>query len=101
MTRLSIFNERTRQVDNAIGRVLQAAYTARHTVSVEQMRNDAAAECRWWNTLTLPEKRAYVGGAKGSPDCVHADWLDIGETNRHRILNAAHAVECWLASADD
>ncbi len=69
--------------------------------SVETVRNDTPAECRWWNLLEGDERTAFVSGAKAPDDCARNDWLDIGETNRHKILSAAYAVECWLESDDD
>ena len=65
---------------------------------VEELRNDTEAECRWWNGLAVRERLAFVGGAKRPAECAVSDWLDIGETSRTEILNAAHAVQCWLSS---
>lgn len=69
--------------------------------SVEELRSDPAAECRWWNELPYDERLAFIDGAKGPRDCALSDWLDIGETNRHRILDAAYVVERWLATVED
>lgn len=83
-------------------RVVRAA--ARQNVTdkrVEAVRNDTPAECRWWNDLERDERSAFVNGAKAPGDCAQNDWLDIGETNRHKILSAAYAVECWLSDDDD
>ncbi len=74
-----------------VGHVLQATIH-----SVDDIRNDATAECRWWNTLRSRDRNAFVNGANAPDDCARHDWLDIGETNRYKILTAAHAVECWL-----
>jgi hypothetical protein len=41
-----------------------------------------------------------VHGAKTTRDNARNDWLDIGETNRLRILDAAYAVECWISTDD-
>ncbi len=68
---------------------------------VEAVRNDTPAECRWWNDLENDERSAFVLGAKAPGDCARNDWLDIGETNRHKILSAAYAVECWLTADDE
>ncbi len=82
-------------------RVLRTAVnTYRPETSVHEFRNDPTAECRWWNELEQQERLAFVGGAMGTPDCARSDWLDIGETNRMRILDAAHAVQCWLIAVD-
>lgn len=64
--------------------------------SVEELRNDPVAECAWWNSLSEEERAALTHGAKAARDNARTDWLDIGETNRLRILDAAFAVECWL-----
>ena len=66
--------------------------------TVEEFRCDPTAECRWWNALPHEQRLAFIDGAKGPRDCAASDWLDIGETNRYRILDAAHAVECWLGA---
>jgi len=59
--------------------------------------SDPTAECRWWNSLSARQRQALVLGAKRSGEVAANDWLDIGETNRLRILDAAYAVECWLS----
>ena len=86
----------------AASRIIRAA--ARRNISdkrVDDVRNDTPAECRWWNDLENGKRSAFVLGAKAPDDCARNDWLDIGETNRHKILSAAYAVECWLAEDDD
>ncbi len=44
------------------------------------------------------ERRILVHGAKTTRENARNDWLDIGETNRLRILDAAYAVECWMSA---
>ena len=70
----------------------------RPNFSVDELRSDPTAECRWWNSLSDEQRRALVHGAKTTRDNVRNDWLDIGETNRLRILDAAYAVECWMST---
>ena len=65
---------------------------------VEELRNDTEAECRWWNGLAVKERLAFVGGAQRPAECAVSEWLDIGESSRTEILNAAHAVQCWLSA---
>jgi hypothetical protein len=67
-------------------------------IELSTMNSDPTAECRWWNSLTPRQRQALVLGAKRSGEVAANDWLDIGETNRMRILDAAYAVECWLSS---
>lgn len=64
--------------------------------SVTLLEQDAAAECRWWNSLEDDERNAYVRGARLDNSCARTDWLDIGEAHRQHILDAARAVECWF-----
>ena len=64
--------------------------------SVAEVAQDCAAECRWWNSLDLDERGAYLCGAQLSADNLEADWLDFSEIHRQDILNAARAVECWF-----
>ncbi len=63
-----------------------------------EIRNDATAECRWWNGLIPDERRALLEAARRSLEFVGVDWLDICETNRKRILDAAFAIQSWLLS---
>ena len=67
--------------------------------TLDEIRNDTAAECRWWNTLFYKERLAYVSGAHRPLECINADWLDIGERNRRKILDAAYAVQCWCVAS--
>ena len=91
---------RQQNLEDTITRVLRTAAGLHWPENlVEKFRDDAQAECRWWNSLRCDERTAYVRGAKLPSDCSNNDWLDIGETNRHRILSAAHAVQCWLAGS--
>ena len=88
-------------VDDTINRVLRA--TARlhwPENSVECIENDAEKECRWWNGLGADERLAYVNGARLESDCAVNEWLEIGETHRQKILDAARAVQCWLAGGN-
>ena len=88
-------------LNTAMRRVLRTAVDMyRPETAVDDIRNDPTAECRWWNGLDQQERHAFVGGAMGSPDYARSDWLDIGETNRMRILDAAYAVQCWLTAVD-
>ncbi len=64
--------------------------------SVARLEQDSAAECRWWNSLEADERDAYVRGARLDNGCAHTDWLDISESHRQHILDAARAVECWF-----
>ena len=64
--------------------------------SLTEIRNDAAAECRWWNALIPAERRALLEAARRSNEFVGVDWLDICEVNRTRILDAAFAIQSWL-----
>ncbi|MGW8370110.1 MAG: hypothetical protein ACWGPN_15705 [Gammaproteobacteria bacterium] len=75
-------------------------YLRRPDFSVAEVRSDPTAECRWWNSLTDEQRTALVHGAKTTRDNACNDWLDIGETNRLRILDAAYAVECWISTDD-
>ncbi|MEM7280692.1 MAG: hypothetical protein AAF438_03525 [Pseudomonadota bacterium] len=63
---------------------------------LNETQDDATAECRWWNDLLPDQRQALLLGARRSLDCVNVDWLDIGETNRKKILEAAFAIQCWL-----
>ncbi len=74
------------------------AYLRRPDFSVADVHSDPTAECRWWNSLTGEQRTALVHGAKTTRDNARNDWLDIGETNRLRILDAAYAVECWIST---
>lgn len=65
---------------------------------LSRISSDPAAECRWWNSLAPAHRRALAQGAKRAGQVAENDWLDIGETNRLRILDAAYAVECWLSA---
>lgn len=67
---------------------------------LSRIASDPAAECRWWNSLAPLQRLALAQGAKRAGQVAENDWLDIGETNRLRILDAAYAVECWLSSAE-
>ena len=88
-------------LDNTINRVLRATARLHWEANlVEAIRDDAAAECRWWNALDHSERAAYLQGAGLNQACADSDWLDIGERNRARILAAAQAVQCWLAATD-
>ena len=73
-------------------------YIRRPRFSVDAVRDDTTAECRWWNSLSEDERNALVHGAKTTWENARNDWLDIGETNRMRILDGAYAVECWMAT---
>ena len=91
----------TDSLDDTINRVLRATARLHWEANlVETIRDDAAAECRWWNTLRRSERAAYLQGAGLDGECADSDWLDIGETNRMKVLSAAHAVQCWLAARD-
>ena len=88
----------TDNLDNTINRVLRA--TARlhwEANQVESIRDDATAECRWWNALERAERAAYLRGAGLDGELTDSDWLDFGDNSRSKILGAAHAVQCWLA----
>lgn len=76
----------------------ETVYLQRPAISVEEVRSDPTAECRWWNSLSQEERTALVHGARTSREIAANDWLDIGETNRLRILDAAYAVECWMTA---
>lgn len=67
-------------------------------IELSTLISDPTAECRWWNSLSPRQRQALALGAKRSGEVAANDWLDIGETNRMRILDAAYAVECWLSS---
>ena len=89
----------TDNLDNTINRVLRETARLHWEANlVDTIRDDAAAECRWWNALQRSERAAYLQGAALNAECADGDWLDIGETNRMKILAAAHAVQCWLAA---
>ena len=64
--------------------------------SMASVEQDAAAECRWWNSLESDERNAYVRGARLDTAWAQGDWLDISESHRRDILDAARAVECWF-----
>jgi hypothetical protein len=88
-------------LDNTINRVLRATARLHWEANlVQAIRDDATAECRWWNALHNSERVAYARGALLDPACAESDWLDIGENNRRKILAAAHAVQCWLAETE-
>jgi hypothetical protein len=88
----------THDLDNTINRVLRATARLHWEANlVETIRHDLSAECRWWNSLDLTERVAYIRGADLDQNFADGDWLDIGANNREKILAAAHAVECWLA----
>ena len=102
MTHYDGMKTQGQRLNSAMRRVLRTAVElCQPEAPVDEIRNDPTAECRWWNTLQIQERLAFVGGAKGSPECAQSDWLDIGETNRLRILDAAHAVQCWLLAVDE
>ncbi len=94
-------NIQTDNLDNTINRVLRATARLHWEANlVAAIRDDATAECRWWNALQRGERASYLRGAGLDPACADGDWLDIGENNRGKILAAAHAVQCWLADSD-
>ena len=80
------------------GKQAGTVYLRRPQFSVDAVRDDTTAECRWWNSLSEDERNALVHGAKTTRENARNDWLDIGETNRMRILDAAYAVECWMST---
>lgn len=86
----------TREISSGLGALFSSL--RRIPTRVKEFRNDTQAECRWWNELEVEERLAYVGGAQRPAECAVCDWLDIGESNRKEILDAAQAVQCWLSA---